>query len=305
MVRLEDASTTNNLRHPGNLSAEWRSTISEKMAAAFVRQPAEFWVAKMRQAGVPFSLCRTSQERLHAAEVEESALSVVVEDPVHGPVRQFGLQTTLGRTPDECLVPRPARAGDLQALIAGWGDVGQREQHPPVPATATPAATAHPPALAPAPPAGGILAGLKVLDLSTVLAGPCCGRTLAEYGADVIKIDAPQPYFGPRIMCWLPMEVSQGKRSMILDIASTAGAGIFRELAADADVIVHKFRPGVAERLVAAASPARRWRPGAYLPGAGGTAGTGTVDVGGGVACSRRERAGPGHLADCGRPRTA
>ncbi len=118
MVRLEDASTTNNLRHPGNLSAEWRSTISEKMAAAFVRQPAEFWVAKMRQAGVPFSLCRTSQERLHAAEVEESALSVVVEDPVHGPVRQFGLQTTLGRTPDECLVLRSSRPSAWRAAAA-------------------------------------------------------------------------------------------------------------------------------------------------------------------------------------------
>ena len=264
---LEDASTTNNLRHPGNFAAEWRSTISEKMAAAFVRQPGDFWVAKMREAGVPFSLCRTSQEWLHAAEVAEAALSVVVDDPVHGPVRQFGLQTTLGRTPDESLVPRPARAGDLQALIASWGETGDRAQDAAAAAEATAAAAAAAKAagdaLAPAEAkaaggaqasaeaiaGGGILAGLKVLDLSTVLAGPCCARTLAEYGADVIKIDAPQPYFGPRIMCWLPMEVSQGKRSMILDIASAAGASIFRELATDADVIVHNFRPGVAERL--------------------------------------------------------
>ena len=89
------------------------------MAAAFVRQPAEFWVAKMRQAGVPFSLCRTSQEWLHAAEVEESALSVVVEDPVHGPVRQFGLQTTLGRTPDECL--GVCRIGRKEQAKESWG----------------------------------------------------------------------------------------------------------------------------------------------------------------------------------------
>ena len=90
---LEDASTTNNLRHPGNLSAEWRSTISEKMAAAFARQPTAFWVAKMRQAGVPFSLCRTSQAWLHAAEVEEAALSVVVDNPLQAAT---GIMTRYG-----------------------------------------------------------------------------------------------------------------------------------------------------------------------------------------------------------------
>jgi crotonobetainyl-CoA:carnitine CoA-transferase CaiB-like acyl-CoA transferase len=88
-----------------------------------------------------------------------------------------------------------------------------------------------------------------VLDLSTVLAGPCCAQTLAEYGADVIKIDAPDPYFLPSTACMLHLEVGQGKRSMILDLKQAAGKRLFEQLAAGADVIVHNFRPGVAERL--------------------------------------------------------
>ena len=82
-----------------------------------------------------------------------------------------------------------------------------------------------------------------------MLAGPCSARTLAEYGADVIKIDAPDPYFGPGTACMLHLEVSQGKRSMILDLKQEAGKRLFGQLAAGADVIVHNFRPGVAERL--------------------------------------------------------
>ena len=88
-----------------------------------------------------------------------------------------------------------------------------------------------------------------MLDLSNVLAGPCSARTLAEYGADVIKIDPPTTYLGPLRFCWFPIEVSQGKRSMVLDLKTEEGLGIFWDLLRTADVVVHNFRLGVAERL--------------------------------------------------------
>ena len=221
-----DLSWRNNLQDVDHLSPALKQTLRESMDAAFRRKPAAEWTAIMRQFGVPFSVHRTTQEWLQAPETAAAALTVVVEDPEHGPIRQLGVQTSLGRTADRWLVPQPARRGDLAALLRGNGQA---------------------PARAPAPEQ--ILAGIKVLDLSTVLAGPCCARTLAEYGAEVIKIDTPTPYFGPSTTCMAHIEVSQGKRSMILDLAPEAGKQIFRELAADADVIVHNFRPGVAERL--------------------------------------------------------
>ena len=233
-----DLTRDNNLQDVDGMSPEWKATLRERMAAAFRQRPAAAWTPIMRRFGVPFSVHRTTREWLQAPETAAAALTVEVDDPVHGALRQLGVQTSLGRTGERWLTPRPARPADLAALLRAWpaaaagaGSNGSAN------GAGRPAARAH------------LLEGLKVLDLSTVLAGPCCARTLAEYGAEVIKIDAPEPYFGPFTMCWAHIEVSQGKRSMILDLKQEAGKQVFEQLAGAADVIVHNFRPGVAERL--------------------------------------------------------
>lgn len=91
----------------------------------------------------------------------------------------------------------------------------------------------------------GALDGIRVLDLCIILAGPTCGRTLAEYGADVIKID-PE-HRKPSLTPWL--DVGRGKRSVCLNIRNDAGLEAFLRLADAADVILTGFRKGVAERL--------------------------------------------------------
>ena len=232
-----DLTRPNNMQDIDGLSRQWRKILRDRMTAAFRHKPADDWTPIMRAHGVPFSVHRSTQEWLHRPETDAAALTVEVDDPVHGAIRQLGVQTSLGRTAERWHVPRPARPGDLAALLAGL----------PAPAAngaGVNGSAAHGDA-SPAP----ILAGIKVLDLSTVLAGPCCARTLAEYGAEVIKIDAPDPYFLPSTACMLHLEVGQGKRSIILDLKQEAGKRLFEQLAAGADVIVHNFRPGVAERL--------------------------------------------------------
>ena len=89
------------------------------------------------------------------------------------------------------------------------------------------------------------LDGIRVLDLCIILAGPTCGRTLAEYGADVIKVD-PE-HRKPSLTPWL--DVGRGKRSVCLNIRTAAGLDAFLRLADTADVILTGFRKGVAERL--------------------------------------------------------
>ena len=235
-----DLTRPNNLQDVDGLSKEWKQTLRGRIAAAFREKRAAAWTPVMREFGVPFTVHRTTQEWLHAEETDAAALTVEVEDPVHGAIRQLGVQTSLGRTDPRWHVPRPARPADLAALLA---DSAERA------AAAADGAGANGAAAHSDSRPAHILAGLTVLDLSTVLAGPCSARTLAEYGADVIKIDAPDPYFGPGTACMLHLEVSQGKRSMILDLKQEAGKRLFGQLAAGADVIVHNFRPGVAERL--------------------------------------------------------
>jgi crotonobetainyl-CoA:carnitine CoA-transferase CaiB-like acyl-CoA transferase len=92
--------------------------------------------------------------------------------------------------------------------------------------------------------AGRPLAGLKVLDLTRVLAGPIATRFLAGYGADVLRIDPPgwnEPGVIP--------EVTLGKRCARLDLTQPADRSIFDNLLAEADVLVHGYRPAALERL--------------------------------------------------------
>jgi crotonobetainyl-CoA:carnitine CoA-transferase CaiB-like acyl-CoA transferase len=85
------------------------------------------------------------------------------------------------------------------------------------------------------------LSGRLVLDLTSMVAGPVCGRTLAEYGADVIKIDSPNPHHGPRLTCWYGVDVNQGKRSLLLDIARTDGRAVLERMIGRADVVLHNL----------------------------------------------------------------
>ena len=102
------------------------------------------------------------------------------------------------------------------------------------------------------------LHGLRVLDLSTVLAGPNCARYLADFGADVIKIERPDTGDSLRNMGWRdPRDetgiwwklVNRNKRTIALDLKDDADREVFLRLVKDADVLIENFRPGTLERL--------------------------------------------------------
>ena len=102
------------------------------------------------------------------------------------------------------------------------------------------------------------LAGLRVIDLSTVLAGPNCARYLADFGADVIKIERPDGGDSLRNMAWRDPEdgeglwwrfVNRNKRTIALDLKNDDDRAVFLRLIDDADVLVENLRPGVLERL--------------------------------------------------------
>lgn len=104
---------------------------------------------------------------------------------------------------------------------------------------------------APAPVASTALKGLRVLDLTRVRSGPTCVRQLADWGADVIKIEAPVdeaqfggPRHGPDFQ-----NLHRNKRSLTLDLKAPEGVAAFKRLADTADIIVENFRPGVKARL--------------------------------------------------------
>ncbi|MBI1245616.1 MAG: CoA transferase [Alphaproteobacteria bacterium] len=106
----------------------------------------------------------------------------------------------------------------------------------------------------PAPRASSALQRFTVLDLTRVRSGPTCVRQLADWGANVIKIEMPEhleegdPMGGPRDGADF-MNLHRNKRSLTLNLKSPEGVALFRRLVAKADVVVENFRPDVKDRL--------------------------------------------------------
>ncbi len=103
-------------------------------------------------------------------------------------------------------------------------------------------------------PAGGPLAGLKVVELGQLIAGPFAAKTLGDFGADVVKIEPPgtgDPLRKWRLLkdgtsVWWQVQ-SRNKRSVALDLKDPQAQEIVRKLAGEADVLIENFRPGAME----------------------------------------------------------
>jgi formyl-CoA transferase len=99
------------------------------------------------------------------------------------------------------------------------------------------------------------LAGLKVIELGQLIAGPFAAKTLADFGADVVKIEPPgsgDPLRKWRLLkdgtsVWWQIQ-SRNKRSIALDLRASEGQALVRQLVAEADVLIENFRPGAMEQ---------------------------------------------------------
>ncbi len=104
------------------------------------------------------------------------------------------------------------------------------------------------------------LEGLRVLDLSRVLAGPWAGQTLADFGADVVKVERPKsgddtrswgpPFIGPESdgMSAYFGAANRGKDSLCVDLGNPEGQALLRRLASKCDVLIENFRVGTMAR---------------------------------------------------------
>ena len=104
-----------------------------------------------------------------------------------------------------------------------------------------------------------VLSGIRVIDMSRIIAGPLAAQNLADFGADVIKVERPgtgddsRGYVRGRIDCAevspLFVTFNTNKRSICLDINDVTDREVLSKLIGSADVVIHNFRPGVADRL--------------------------------------------------------
>jgi CoA:oxalate CoA-transferase len=117
-----------------------------------------------------------------------------------------------------------------------------------------------------------LLEGLRVLDLTNVLAGPFCGYQLALQGAEVIKVEVPDSgdlarqlgadqELNKRLMGASFLAQNGGKKSITLNLKNKAGREVFLKLVKTADIVIENYRPGVMERLAVDYEVLRKVKP--------------------------------------------
>lgn len=225
----------------------------ERFENIFLQRTAKEWQEAISAAGGACAVCNTVDEWLEHEHAHAAGMVVEVEDSKLGLMKQPGVTVKLRGTPGAVQGRAPMLGEHTEEILGGEGwknlapssakrDTG-RESRPELARASTPHSSGS--------NGGrqadvmGALQGVRVLDLCIILAGPTCGRTLGEFGADVIKIDDP----GRPSDVHGSLDVNRGKRSILLDLKSVQGKEAFWRLVETADVIVENNRKGSLARL--------------------------------------------------------
>jgi crotonobetainyl-CoA:carnitine CoA-transferase CaiB-like acyl-CoA transferase len=196
----------------------------ELTSAAFRTRNRNEWLELMTGLGIPCGALADRAEWLDHEQVRAIGMRVEVDDPERGPVVMPGVPVNLSGTPGWVRGPAP---------LLGQHDGAVSARVPKAPPDGMP------------PVSAGPLAGFRILDMGTFVAGPYAGMLLAELGADVIKVEpaAGDPFRANGFV------FNRGMRSLAVDLQSPAGADAFRRLAATSDALVESLRPGVTAKL--------------------------------------------------------
>jgi len=198
------------------------AAIEEKLASG----PREHWLALFRQHDAPAGPVDRREDWLKSEIAQANELGVILEHPTLGPVEMPGVMARLEGAPgsvrhfmDEASAERVAA---FTAPRAPSPPTSKRHRLP--------------------------LAGVRILDLGTVVAGAYAATILANFGADVVKVE---PSDGDPFRSGGPgfMNYNRGKRGLGVNLKNPAGRELFLDLARTADVVLDNYRLGVRERL--------------------------------------------------------
>ncbi|MEM7057700.1 MAG: CoA transferase [Pseudomonadota bacterium] len=201
-----------------------RARIAAAMKAAFLTRPAHEWEARFGAAKAPATAQRSTKEWLADPHAQASGLVLHVADERRGEMLQMGNVAWLAG--DHAAVNKvgPVSA-DLDALLA-------EEPRPKGPAGQ-----------------GGWLDGLKILDLTNVIAGPTVGSTLARFGAEVTLVQPVEPSVDPWNTVVFGLQAQRGKKSILLNLGTDEGQEVLQKLIAESDVVTMNGTDAQREKL--------------------------------------------------------
>jgi crotonobetainyl-CoA:carnitine CoA-transferase CaiB-like acyl-CoA transferase len=208
---------------------ELRSIIAQ----AIQTKSYETWARIFEAADVPYARVRTTEESMDDPQVQVNAMLVELQDPEVGRIAQMGVPVQLSATPGQVKGPRLLASTQLTHLPAeGSGARSSSDSH------RHQAATFAPP-----------LDGVRVLEITNLIAGPTAGRLLADLGADVIKMEPLEGDISRPIGRTYFFNLNLNKRSLSVNTRTPEGKEVARKVAATADVLLVNLRPHATERM--------------------------------------------------------
>jgi crotonobetainyl-CoA:carnitine CoA-transferase CaiB-like acyl-CoA transferase len=211
--------------HP--LSERWTEWLASRLADAFARRTSAAWEEAFDRHRLPGTAHRTTREWLADAHALATGLVLEIEDPELGRMRQMGHVAWLAGDAERVLARRsaPRLDADRDAVLAELDELASARD-----------GAADQPAEHPRPRAGW-LDGVRIVDLTNVIAGPTIAGTLSRFGATVAKLDPTTPSFDPwnAVICGL--QANRGKRSLLADVGTADGRALLRRLLVGADVV--------------------------------------------------------------------
>ncbi len=209
------------------LPKKWADIISAKMKKAFLTRSSEEWGTLFGEKQIPGAPHRTTREWVNSEHTNTAGLIVEVDDPQYGRMKQPGPIAWLEETAEAMLSPRPPQQVSFEQALTELTEVAGQEQ------------ISRPTGDQIQPASGkGWLEGLRVLDLTNVIAGPHSTAFLSRFGADVIKLDPVTPLYDPLIGTLFTFQTGVSKRSALVDITTNEGREVFNRLVRSVDMVV-------------------------------------------------------------------
>lgn len=203
------------------LPANWAKRISERMKEVFLTKTAAQWEVIFGEGQFPGTPHRSTQEWLHDEHASTAGLVVDVLDRDYGQMKQPGPIAWLEDSAALMLAPVSRREVSVEEALATLSEVPRAS----LPAVIEPVAK-------------GWLEGIRILDLTNVIAGPHSTSFLGRFGAEVIKLDPTTPNYDPWNTVVFGMSSARGKQSILVDLNQPEGREIFDSLVKTVDVIV-------------------------------------------------------------------
>jgi len=206
--------------------------LRERLAAAIVQRPLAEWAEMFEAADVPFAPARRTEDGLTDPQVRHNDMVITLADPAVGPVEQMGVPLAFSKTPGKVRGPRAAEPMPDYEPDANAGSGASAD------ASASVTAPDVPP-----------LIGIRVLEITNLIAGPTGGRLLADLGADVIKLEPLGGDISRPIGRTYFYNLNFNKRSVSVDTGGQSGKDVVRRIAATCDVLLANLRPGATDRM--------------------------------------------------------